>query len=156
MPERNENRKFERYDTEVRILFQVAYDIQTKVEYRVINPDQDSASPKYSALSKNISVEGLCFSSVQKLEVGDILSMELYLPAHKDPIPMQGEVRWSEKKSPSQKSDKFDTGVKLMTINGKPVHESIYFDQDNKVVWSLVLESVFGSFRIFAQKQKKA
>ncbi len=159
-----EKRKYERYDTRAKIYFQVKYDIATKVRFRVIDKIKNKAlTKKYEALSKNVSAEGLCFSSVKQLNEGDVLYLEVYLPVpaekkvslpkrFKKPILMEGEVRWSESLGKLKRQTLYDTGVKLITVDGQPVDESVYFDDMNRVVWSAVLESVFGKFRITAKK----
>lgn len=147
-----ERRKYARYETEAKIYFRVTYDIKTKVKFQVIDKEKDKIlPPRYSAMSQNVSVEGLCFTSTKNLAQGNILYIEVYLPGRKDPVCTEGEVRWSRATSPDQKmKDKFNTGVKLLRINGCPVAESIYHDQVNRVAWSAVLESIFGSFKMFA------
>ena len=148
-----ERRKYKRFDTEAKIYFRVTYDIKTIVKFRVVDQDKKRlSSKKYFAISKNVSAEGLCFTSDKKLEKGNILQLEIYLPRQKKPIPMTGEVRWSQSTVDSKKKTKFDTGVKLMAIGGEPVSKSIYYDEANHVIWSAVLESIFGSFRKFIQK----
>ena len=160
-----EKREYERYDTHAKIYFHVTYDITTKVKFRVMDKVKNKAlSKKYEAVSKNVSAEGLCFSSDKLLVPGDLLYLEVYLPVpadvkiplsskYKKPILMEGEVRWSQEAQAQAKGGKvFHTGVWLLTVNGKPVEESVYFDDANKVVWSIVLESIFGKFRITAKK----
>ncbi|MBF0523310.1 MAG: hypothetical protein HQL24_09685 [Candidatus Omnitrophica bacterium] len=69
---------------------------------------------------------------------------------------MEGAVRWSKPLPPSQPSSKlrFETGVRLTAVEGHPVEESVYFDKTYKVLWSGVLESVLGGFRLLAQAKK--
>ena len=149
-----EKRKFERYDTEIKIYFQVSFNIKTVVKFIVVGKDKKKTHPKkHLALSKNVSAEGLCFSSVKKLEKGDVLYIEIYLPKQKRPILMEGEVRWSRPVAGTK--NKFDTGVHVATVSGKSVSDSIFHDEKNRVVWSAVLESVFGNFRKFAQQNLK-
>ena len=153
---KEERRKYERFDTEVKIYFHVDYDIETTVKFQVVDKKKAKASsPKYSALSKNVSAEGLCFTSEKELREYDILLLEVYLPDEKNPILMEGEVRWSQPIS-SNETNKFNAGVKLITVNGRSVAESIYYDKANHVIWSIVLESILGSFKKFAQKIHKS
>lgn len=149
-----EKRKFERYDTEVKIYFYVSFDIKTIVKFIVVGKDKKKTpDKKYLAFSKNVSAEGLCFTSDKKLKKGNILSIEIYLPKQENPILMEGEVRWSQLVTGA--TNKFDTGVCVATVKGKSVSDSIYRDEKNRIVWSAVLESVFGNFRKFAQQQLK-
>ena len=41
----------------------------------------------------------------------------------------------------------FDTGLKLITIEGKAVHDSIHFDETYNLYWSNVLELISGEYR---------
>jgi len=152
----DERRKFERYDTEVKIYFDVKYDLKTKVKFQFIDKIKHKImSRKYSALSKNVSAEGLCFISGQQLKKDDTLHIEVYLPGQRDPIHMEGTVEWSKSASYLKVKDRFETGVRLKKVNGKDVTSSVYRDEEHHLVWSVVLESILGSFKIFAQKRQK-
>ena len=149
-----ERRKYARYDTEAKIYFRVNYDLKTKVKFQVLRDGKKKhLSRKYLALSRDVSAEGLGFSANKRLTKGDFLYLEVYLPKKKKPVHMRGEVRWARPAfRPRKYSYKFDTGVKLMAVSGEPVAKSIYFDKKNKVIWSGVLDSVFGNFRKIIQK----
>ena len=150
-----EERRHERYDTEARVYFRLTYDIKTKVKFQILDREgQDKTlSEKYLAICKNVSAEGLCFTSKRELKRGDFLHLEIYLPARKEPIQMKGEVRWSQQ-LPSQPKyeQKFNTGVKLITVDGKSVLGSVYHDGVHQIVWSSVMESVFGDCRKLTQR----
>lgn len=153
---KKERRKYERYGTEAKVYFRVVYEVTTKVEFQILDKKKKdkSLSKKYLAISKNVSAEGICFTSDIKLEKKNILYLEVFLPGEKKPIIMEGQARWSHATSPEEeKKHKFDTGVKLISVNGKSVLASIHFDEANKVIWSIVLESVFGKFRKLAHKK---
>lgn len=154
---KTERRRYARYDTEAKIYFSVTYDIKTRVKFQIVDQDKGEISPaRYSALSKNVSAEGLCFTSAKKLTIGDILNIEVYMPGRNEPICMEGEVRWSSPDSVGQKqTGKFNSGIKLMTVDSFPVAESIYEDEANHVIWSVVLESIFSSFKNFAKEQHR-
>ena len=77
------------------------------------------------------------------------------MPKQAAPILMTGEVRWCKEVSEKKDPQEFATGVKLLSVNGKPVANSIFFDQEEKIVWSAVLESIFGNFRKFAQEKAR-
>lgn len=148
-----ERRKYVRFDTEVKINFHVSYLLKTKVRFQLENGGK-ILPPKYPALSRNISVEGLGFSSDKKLKDGDCLYMEVYLPGQAKPVYMEGKVCWS-RRTLGKERYKYNTGIKLITVSGKPVRASIYYDKKYKVIWSAVLDSVFGSFRKTMQKNRK-
>lgn len=156
---KKERRKYERYGTEAKVYFSVTYDLKTRVEFQLIHKKEGKKilSKRYPAISKNVSVEAICFSSERKLEKGDNLYLEVYLPNHKEPIHMEGQVRWSHATSIEQKEEnKFDTGVKLITVNEKSVLGSVSYDEANKIVWSIVLDSVFGNFsKVMKQRSRQ-
>jgi hypothetical protein len=146
----SELRRFERYDTEVKIHFYVPYELTTKVNLQYKNPPPDpSVKKQFKGLTKNISAGGLCFLSDYRLEQGDGLYIDLFLPNEPKPISMEGEVKWSK---PKEDGLSFYTGVQLTKVSAKPVEESIYFDQDHQVVWSVVLDQVLGNFAILHKK----
>ncbi|MFH1777946.1 MAG: PilZ domain-containing protein [Candidatus Omnitrophota bacterium] len=150
-----EKRKYTRYGTEVKVYFHVDYELKTKIKFQVIDKcEYKYSQKKYLAISRDISAEGIGFISNKKLESGDFVYLELYLPEQKKPICMIGEVRWSEQTVAGKKSrDKFTTGVRLISVSGKLVSESIYFDEKNHLYWSIVLESVFGTLREIINKK---
>ena len=79
------------------------------------------------------------------------------MPRANDPILMEGIVIWSKSiEDAGKQGECCETGVTLLSVNGISVEKSIYFDAIHQVMWSTVLESVFGSFRKLAQKQKKS
>ena len=155
--EKKEKRKYFRYDTEMRVYFQVNYDLKTKVKFKVLVAEQKlETSKKHSGFSKNISVEGLCFVSKIKLEEGDVLSLEVYVPNSDVPVQMEGEVRWSQKLPYEHEyKDMFHTAVKLVSVGGQPVDPTIHYDQKYKVIWGIVLESVFGNFLEMIKRLKE-
>jgi hypothetical protein len=152
-----ERREYERYVTDLKLDFQVAFSIKTKIDFRIKDKKKDDFSTKkYSAVSKNISAEGLCFSSPKQLNTGDMLLIEVYVPSAKIPISMKGEVKWSSFVSGKRNKEAvYDTGILLLSVQGKSVRESIFVDETNHVTWSNVLESVFSSFKNIALERKK-
>ena len=153
-----ERRKYQRYDTEIKVYFRVIYDIKTKVRFQIIDDLKQKHAPrKYSGISKNVSVEGLRFVSRKALRRGDILLLKVYTPNVKVPIQMQGEVRWSRKLPQGlEKKNVFNTAVRLTLVNGKSVADSIHFDAGYKVAWSAVLEAVFGGYKAMLRKLKRS
>ena len=49
----------------------------------------------------------------------------------------------------------YHIGVILALVNGKPVNESVHFDKEYGVDWSVVLESVFGSYKMLMGERYK-
>ncbi len=145
----SERRRHPRYETELEVRYYFIYEVKTLVQFQI--KDQQSGqvlSRKYSGLSKNVSAEGLCFTSGKQLEKGNLLHLEVYVPGSKEPVHMEGEVAWSKATSlEEQEENKSVTGVKILTVQRKPVRDSIFFDETHQLYWSGVLESVFGGFR---------
>jgi len=155
---KQERRKYERYITEAKVFFRVAYDLKTRVKFRVINfaKKRYQQQQYHSGVTKNICAEALCFSCGQELKKGDFLFLELYLPKDETPILMEGSVIWSKCVSVIQeKNANFEVGVRLAKVNDVSVVQSIYFDEEHQVTWSAVLEAIFGSFRKLAQEKPK-
>lgn len=161
---KRDKRKYKRYNTEARVYFDFAYDLETKVKFEVLKQKQlKNTNKKYLAVSRNISAEGLCFVSHKNVKLGDELYLEVYLPNVVEPIYMKGDVKWCDAVSGSStyvmgdKENKpmFHIGVILTTVEGKNVNESIYFDKEYKVNWSVVLESVFGSYKMLMGERYK-
>ena len=151
-----ENRQYGRYDMKVDIFFRVAYEFETDLRYQILNKKKRGPFTKYPARSRNVSAEGISFTSGKKLNIGDILKLEMYLPERKKPIFLNGSVIWTQTLDSAEADEfKFDTGVKLITAAGQSVAESIYFDQEHQVVWSIVLETILGSFRKYVQSKAK-
>lgn len=153
-----ERRKYDRYNAEIQIYFQVAYNIRTVLQFQVVDrKNRKAISEKYPAISKNISAEGICFACDKKVEAGTSLHLDVFLPEQKDSIPMEGEVRWVRAVcDDAQKKQRFEAGVKLLTVEGKFIPASIFFDEETKIAWSAVLECVFGSFKTFAKKKRES
>lgn len=67
---------------------------------------------------KNVSAEGFCFSSKEKLKIGDILEVAIAEKAMEEvPICIQGQVAWSEKDpQPQYMGEYFLTGIKVLGV----------------------------------------
>jgi len=142
-----DRRRHTRYETDLKIQFFVSFDIKTQIKFKVKTKAKKIFSPtKYTAISRNISAEGIAFQSKKKLERGDILSLEVYVPSAEKPISMAGEVRWSKQAGPKNKRD-YETGILLTEVENHNVENSIIVDPIHRIAWSIVLETVFGEFK---------
>jgi len=149
-----ERRKYERYDTETKISFHIKYNLKTEVSFKLVKKKTESVK-EYKGITRDVSVEGLRFSSHKKLKIADKLSLKLYLPRQKKPICMTGEVRWSRKLAVGTSGRfMYDASVKLLTLRGRMIPDTIYFDRDYNVYWSVVLNSIFGNFKKIIKKIK--
>ncbi len=109
-----DRRKYIRFDTEIKVNFQ----IQEK--------RKDSTLPgKISGISRNISVEGICFISKKKLEPGNRLELEVFFPSESKPLRIEGEVRWSRLVQSKKSKAMFETGVELFTLDKGDVNKFI-------------------------------
>jgi len=160
----NNKRKYKRYNTEAKIYFDFSYDLETKVEFELIDDKKkEKSKKKYLAVSLNISAEGLCFVSHKSVKVGGLLYMEVYLPSAAEPIHMKGKVEWCDAVSGSttyalddqRNKQMYHIGVILSFVEGDPVADSIHFDKEYRVNWSVVLESVFGSYKMLMGEKYK-
>lgn len=149
----SERRKHDRFATEIDICYRVNYDIKTKVEFTLLK-DKDSAIKKFFGISKNISADGLSFETHKQLNEQDHLYLEVYVPKSAEPVKMTGEVRWSTCSNNGEEPS-YNTGVRILTVEREEVAPSIGFDETYHVVWSTLLESVIGKYRILAQKKDK-
>lgn len=149
---RKEKRKYLRYGTEMKVCYRINYDIRTKVRFRILEDKEKLAFKRYSGVSDNISIKGLCFSTRKKLEKKDMLLLEVYPPAMKNPVCMEGEVRWCEKKTKKLRNENlYYVGVKLISVEGKTVSRSTHYDKEYKIMWGAVLEALFGNFKEMAK-----
>ena len=79
--------------------------------------DLECVSPVAAAVtSKNISREGLCFSTDKAFSVGSLLDIKLNVPGDNVPVFAQAEVAWSREFS--QGVGNFDTGARFIKITG--------------------------------------
>ena len=151
-----ERRQYDRYETALKIQFYVNFDLETKIDFRVMQNDKsDFSKETYTAFSKNVSVEGICFYTDKELNKGDLLLLDVYIPSAADPVKMQGQVRWSSRYKGTGPKGLYETGVKLLSVNNEIVEKTIFMDEVHHIAWSVVLESVFGNFKHLALRRKK-
>ncbi len=68
--------------------------------------------------TKNVSAEGVCFTSDDKFKKGDHVSLEVELFDDNPPVTIVGEIRWvTERKDPERGKKKYFNGVKLIDIH---------------------------------------
>lgn len=92
----------------------IRLDFEAKVKVKVTEQEQEHLS----AVSKNLSVEGIRISLPKKVSPGPVIDLDISLPGMLKTIHLQGEVVWSnEMLIQSGQSDHFyDTGVKLRNL----------------------------------------
>ncbi len=95
----------------------VRFDIAAKVKFQVIPQDKNEApSQTVTAISKNLSFEGIRFTSEKKLETNVMLKLEINLPLQLKPLVIEGQVKWCQSLMQPDGKELFETGVKLFTI----------------------------------------
>jgi len=156
LPDIKNKRNNLRYDVQRRVKYNFFYDFNAKVKgLPVVESRPKQRTSKFLAQSKNISLDGVCFNSKQSFQSGDKLQLEIYIPGGGAPVQMSGEVKWSKATVSDQVKPKvFDTGIKLLTIDGELVEKTIYFDKKYGVYWSNTLEAVLGKYRLIQQKKR--
>lgn len=82
---------------------------------------------KVEGITKNISVEGICFTSESKFKPGTKITVEVFLPEERKSVHLKGEVRWINSIPQEEGKETFDTGVKLYTIDKKDENRFIEF-----------------------------
>lgn len=139
-----ERRKFERYGSNAEVSFKLLYDVQTQIKYQIIDTQGERIlSKKYQGVSQDVSAEGLRFTCSAKLNKGDILRVEVFTQGNEKPVVLDAEVRWCRPNAiSSNPSNRFEAGIKVVSVNSKVVAETIRFDKIKGVVWSEVLESL--------------
>ena len=150
---------------EAEIYFDFIYDLKTKVEFELMDRKKEKiVSERYSGVSRNVSVGGLSFIGSKQVNQGDLLHMDVFLPGSKEAIDMKGLVAWCKPIVPSYEDRlqedvegkrTFEVGVRLLNVNGLSVDESIHHDAVYDVDWSVVLESIFGNFRMLMEGKYK-
>ena len=144
----HEKRKSQRFQTEKKVFFQIAFDVKTRVDFQIMDKETGKfLSRRYSALSNDVSADGLSFCCGHKLNSGDWLLLEVEVDqGQKKVIRMEGEVKWSS--ASTDDPSKFNTGLHLLNVEGKAVQKTFHLDENNEVVWSAVLESILGNFKV--------
>lgn len=91
-------------------------DINVDIEWKKISAAATDAVIK--GVSKNISEGGICLLVYEKLNTGDILSLDIKLPSGKM-IRSRGKVAWiKEFEIIGQKIEKgYDAGIELVDVN---------------------------------------
>ena len=153
-------RTYERFDKKAKAFLYFNYDFTSKIDFLDAAEMESDPANKYPACSKNVSAEGLCFTSFKKLKAGETVRLAMYLKEDVPPIEMEGEVKWSQVVHPGfddeeEKDVLFDTGIRLLSVEGKPVPDSIYYDDTYHVIWSNALESILGSCKKTMNERKE-
>ncbi|MFH0753128.1 MAG: PilZ domain-containing protein [Candidatus Omnitrophota bacterium] len=147
-------RKFPRYETDAKIHFRIPYDFKAEVDFKIDEEVAEGREKNYIGFSSNISVQGLAFETVKRLECGDFLWIDLHIPKSKNIVFMQGEVCWCCPVAvPMDGKPAFHVGVRITKVDGVDVDQTVYFDKSYGVQWSELLERVLGGFCKVSRKK---
>jgi Tfp pilus assembly protein PilZ len=148
-------RRYPRYETDARLQFRVPYDFKAEVDFKITEEMIEGRDSTYIGFSKNISVHGLSFECSKRLEMGDLLWLDLHLPKSDQVVFMQGEVCWCKPlESSMEGQSRFQAGVQIAKVDGLDVEQTVYFDKTYGVVWSELLERVLGGFAKINRNKK--
>lgn len=96
----------------------IRLNVANEINFRV--RDKKTPGPlktKISGVSKDMSMEGICFSAEKQLEPGTKLDLEIMLPSGSEPLILRGEVKWSRPlEAQANFKVMFDTGVQLLVV----------------------------------------
>jgi len=89
------------------------FELKVDAAYKVVKASEVSKV----SVTRNISAEGLCFSSGEKLHIGSHVMLEVDLKDNMPPVALFGEIRWCEEiKAHGTKEKSFANGVKLINM----------------------------------------
>jgi len=88
--------------------------LKINAKYRIVDSEQVL---RFGNL-KNISAEGICFESDQRLKPGNHVGLEVDLGDRGKPVSLTGEILWAiEVKRSMDKGKKFINGIKLLDVS---------------------------------------
>jgi len=119
-----DRRKFPRIDSKVKVI----YKILTDEEKHMFLDFSDYA---HEALSRNLSIEGLCIKTGKYLSPGSSIAVEIIFPEISEPVRALGRVIWSKD---LESSGEFYSGIEFIAIKDK------YFDEMSQIVANYFVE----------------
>ena len=89
------------------------FELKVEAKYKILRAEEAFKS----ARTRNVSAEGLCFESEDRIGIGRHVELEVDLKDKMSPVLLFGEVRWTEEfKDPKSKKKKFMNGIKLIDV----------------------------------------
>lgn len=89
------------------------FELKVIAEYRVLTLEEALRVTR----TRNISAEGLCFESDEKISAGTRVELKVDLGDKMPPVSLFGEVKWSqETREPGLRQKKFLNGVRLIDM----------------------------------------
>lgn len=95
----------------------IRFNSEGTINLQVQKKDQDQTpSDKVFAITKNLSIKGICFIYDKNLVPGDIIQLEIVLPPQPQTLHLEGQVKWVNSLKPTENTEVFETGVELFTL----------------------------------------
>ncbi len=70
------------------------------------------------SISKNISVQGICFTTSKNYPVNTLVALEIFSPTRKMPFNMLAKVKWKNKRVVGKSTEHvYDVGVEFLKID---------------------------------------
>lgn len=89
------------------------FELKINAKYKMVDSEQVLRFGNV----KNISAEGMCFESDQRLKPGTHVGLEVDLGDRGNPVRLTGEILWvTEVKESKGKEKKFMNGIKLVDV----------------------------------------
>jgi len=96
----------------------IRFESQTEIHFHIRERSEEESSRKrISGITKNLSIQGVCFVSDKELQAGTVITLEVNLPTQEEPLLLEGEVRWSQISENQGEEGMYETGVKLFTVD---------------------------------------
>ena len=88
------------------------FTLKLDAKYEILNSEE---ALKYCSI-RNVSAEGVCFESEEKIGAGSHVKLEVDLGDKMPPVFLFGEIMWSQKVKSKDPKGKALNGVRLMQV----------------------------------------
>ncbi|MFC1699239.1 PilZ domain-containing protein [Candidatus Omnitrophota bacterium] len=106
----------------------VRFGLNTKINYLVRKEKaQPAATKKEASTSKNVSIEGVCFTSYQEMLTGTELDLEIFISNEEEPLLLRGQVKWSRPIGFKYGKPAFEVGVQLAALDDSDQNSYLRF-----------------------------
>jgi len=95
----------------------IRFNVMAEVKVQVEGQKDEAQDKALSGVARNISVEGVYFTSETKFAPQTKVKLEVSLPSEPKPLHLEGEVRWCKQLQSPEGKVIFGIGVKLFTID---------------------------------------
>lgn len=95
----------------------IRFNVMAEIKVQVAGQKDEARQKAISGVARNISVEGVYFTSENKFTPATNVKLEVSLPSEPKPLHLDGEVRWCKQLQSPEGKTIFGIGVKLFTID---------------------------------------